>query len=194
MFEGDARRSPGSADAACTTTSWSTEQGGPAPGDPLSAVALRQRILSEAAVRLLDPGVRRWSWCCPQNWRPDSTLGFFGGLDVDWLASPASATSPHGRGVAVDPETLVYPAARHAVSSTRPTSPRRRRWPRPARRSQNVLTRNDTVASDRRRRGADHAVLRQPCRPDRRPRRRRPVPRAGSPDQLASIEVDAPAR
>ncbi|MGZ4494254.1 MAG: DUF6049 family protein [Nocardioides sp.] len=62
---------------------------GPSPADRWSALAVRQRILSEAALRTLTPGppqpvvVR-----LPQHWNPGphwAEADFFGGLAVPWL-------------------------------------------------------------------------------------------------------------
>ena len=172
-------------------TSSSTEQGGPGPDNPQSAIALRQRILSEAAVHLLDPERPPLVVVLPQNWRPDSTLGFFGGLDVDWLRLTGLDDISSGRATRVDPETLQYPGTqvRRELDTSNFTSAA-------ALASigdtlQNVLTRNDTVA------GAvtDESLttLSYASRID---------PRAAQADadashawisgQLGSIEVDAP--
>jgi hypothetical protein len=59
-------------------------EGGPGPVDPLSPLALRQRILSEAALRLLgdaQPLVVE----LPSRWRHRVPRSFFSGLDVPWL-------------------------------------------------------------------------------------------------------------
>jgi hypothetical protein len=64
--------------------STATAQGGPGPVDPRSSLALRQRILSEAALRLLeggDPLVLQLPAALEARIR-DS---FFSGLDVPWL-------------------------------------------------------------------------------------------------------------
>jgi hypothetical protein len=67
------------------TTSSGATTGGPGPDDPLAPVALRQRILAEAALRLLAPGHRPLVVVLPSYWTPSSSYGFFEGLDVDWL-------------------------------------------------------------------------------------------------------------
>ena len=110
MFpDGAPPRRPGGR-TGLTTTSRSTEQGGPGPGDPLTALALRQRILAEAAVRVLDPERPPLVVVMPQHWHPESTLGFFDGLDVDWLdlvehrRDLGPARSPRW-----SPESLTYP-------------------------------------------------------------------------------------
>jgi hypothetical protein len=174
-----------------TVTSWSTEQGGPAPGDPLSGIGLRQRILSEAAVRLLDPDRPPLVVVLPQNWRPESTLGFFSGLDVDWLHLTGVDDVSSRRGVGVDAETLQYPPTqvRRELDSANFTSAAD--LATIGETLQNVLTRNDTVAST----VADESLttLSYTNRAD---------PNAARADadrshawiagQLGSIEVDAP--
>jgi hypothetical protein len=59
-------------------------EGGPGPVDPLSSLALRQRILSEAALRLLD-GRQPLIVELPTRWHRRVPLSFFTGLDVPWL-------------------------------------------------------------------------------------------------------------
>jgi hypothetical protein len=59
-------------------------QGGPGPVAPLSPLALRQRILSEAALRLLD-GAQPLVVELPSPWRQRVPTSFFSGLDVPWL-------------------------------------------------------------------------------------------------------------
>ena len=67
------------------TTSSGAATGGPDSGARLSGTALRQRILSEAALHLLEPGNRPLVMVFPQSWTPTGTTDFFEGLDVDWL-------------------------------------------------------------------------------------------------------------
>jgi hypothetical protein len=90
--------------------------GGPGPDDPLAPVAVRQRILSEAAVRMNEPGRRPLVVVFPPSWNPPSGVtsgpdysGFFAGLDVNWmrLASLADATPQPGRPLAAD--RFTYP-------------------------------------------------------------------------------------
>jgi uncharacterized protein DUF6049 len=92
-------------------TSYGAATGGPGPGDPLAPMALRQRILSEAAVRLLEPGHRPLVVALPSHWNPTVTTGFFGGLDVDWLHLGTLTASTDGRRARPVPlASLDYPA------------------------------------------------------------------------------------
>ncbi len=63
--------------------------GGPGPDDRTHPVALRQRILAEAAVRALeDPDAPPLVVSTPQRWNPGPSwraADFFDGLDVPWL-------------------------------------------------------------------------------------------------------------
>jgi hypothetical protein len=123
--------------------------GGPAPGDPLADVALRQRILAEAAVRALDPGRPPLVVTLPDRWRPSDPVGFVSGLTQPWLQLPGlSATTAGQVAPQVDPATLHYPAsaARDELGSGRFSSAEA--LIRTGRSLERVLTRNDTVAAE----------------------------------------------
>jgi hypothetical protein len=86
-------------------------QGGPGPDDPLAPVAMRQRILGEAAVRMNEPGRHPLVVVFPPTWNPPQTVTggpdyseFFAGLDVNWmqLSSLADATPQPGRPLPAD--------------------------------------------------------------------------------------------
>ncbi|HWM75448.1 MAG TPA: DUF6049 family protein [Nocardioides sp.] len=123
--------------------------GGPAPGDRVAAVALRQRILSEAALRVLEPGRRDpLVVVMPAALTSLGAEEFFAGLDVGWvdLTTLTDATARNGRSVGVDdltssprqdlleldPETFEASDALIADGET----------------LQNLLTRNDEVAAE----------------------------------------------
>ncbi len=104
--------------------------GGPGPEDPLSTLALRQRILSEAALRLLDAGVDgpdSLVVVMPRGWAAESGSTFFGGLRTPGVRlttlTRAVAGAEKGMpgstdpGVEIDPVAVVYPArqARRAL-------------------------------------------------------------------------------
>lgn len=59
--------------------------GGPGPEQRRSPIAMRQRIVSEAAVRALEPDSRPLVVVLPAGWMPSSSAGFFAGLDLPWL-------------------------------------------------------------------------------------------------------------
>jgi Family of unknown function (DUF6049) len=66
-------------------TSTGAAEGGPAPGDPLGTIALRQRILAEAAVRFLRPARSPLVVLLPPDWVPPASSSFFSGLDLEWV-------------------------------------------------------------------------------------------------------------
>ena len=86
-------------------------RGGPGPNDPLAPVAMRQRILSEAALRMDEPGRRPLVVVFPPSWTPPGPdySEFFSGLDVNWmnLSSLADATSRSAQPLA--PDRFTYP-------------------------------------------------------------------------------------
>jgi len=86
--------------------------GGPGPDDPLAPVAVRQRILSEAALRMGEPGRRPLVVVFPPSWTPPGGPDyseFFDGFDVNWmhLTPLAEATSVPPRSLA--PDRFAYP-------------------------------------------------------------------------------------
>jgi hypothetical protein len=99
-------------------TDSSAGRGGPSPTPQFDALAVRQRILSEAALHALSPDRRQpLVVSTPQFWDPGSdwrTADFFPGLDVPWLepvdlASVADSAGPVP-GVSTDTtDSLVYP-------------------------------------------------------------------------------------
>lgn len=90
--------------------------GGPAPGDPLSALALRQRVLSEAALEAEkgDQDPRAVTVLLPPRWDPGAdwrAADLFGGLQTAWTRL---------EGVPRDPTTtyagkLAYPSSTRSL-------------------------------------------------------------------------------
>ena len=95
--------SPRSTDASWSSPPAGASAGGPAPGNRVTGVALRQRILSEAALRVLEPGRRDpLVVVMPAGLTSLGAEEFFAGLDVDWvdlttLTDRDSAHRPQGR-------------------------------------------------------------------------------------------------
>ncbi len=86
--------------------------GGPRPGDRFTSLQLRQRILSEAAVRLLSPGRHPLLVALPLEWEPgEADTDFFTGLTVDWLSLTTVDDATDRDGTVVDTEELAYPAS-----------------------------------------------------------------------------------
>lgn len=90
-------------------TSSGVATGGPGPERPLGVIALRQRLLSEAAVRLISPGRLPLVVQLPPEWRPAGGADFFNGLDVDWLDLTTVAEATARNGSPRDAEDLTYP-------------------------------------------------------------------------------------
>jgi hypothetical protein len=85
-----------------------TARGGPGPGDPLDEIALRQRFLAEAAVRLLFHDRAPLLTVFPDEWSPSSPQTFWQGLDeVPWLE--LTDTGSLGRAEPLGGEELGYP-------------------------------------------------------------------------------------
>jgi hypothetical protein len=97
-----------------TVTSSGAAGGGPGPDDPLSLMAVRQQILSEAALRLLSQGADPLVVVLPPEWNPGSATGFFEGLDAPWLelTDVDSVTTQRAEQVAGD--ELDYPGSQSA--------------------------------------------------------------------------------
>ncbi len=109
MFPG---RAPGVASSdghTLVVTSSEAASGGPGPDDSMAPVAVRQRILSEAALRLLAPGQPPLVVALPSTWAPSSGAGFFDGLDVAWLNLTTVDAISTQAARAVGPDRLLYP-------------------------------------------------------------------------------------
>jgi len=148
-FAGDA---PGVADLdgrKLVFASSGAAAGGPAPGDRSTGTALRQRILSEAALRVLEPGRRDpLVVVMPTALTSVGAEDFFAGLGVDWLdlTTLTDATSRTGRTVV--PDDLVYPAHQDMFELDPETFQAAQGLITDGETLQNLLTRNDEVAAE----------------------------------------------
>jgi len=147
MFGDDAPPVARTAGTQLLTSSSGAARGGPGPGARLSPMAVRQRIVSEAALHLLAPGRPPLVVVVPAHWTPTSTAGFFEGLDVPWLhlTDLNSATQRPAR--AVPPERLTYPAHQARRELHRPAFRAAEALIRVGATLQNVLAGNEDVAS-----------------------------------------------
>jgi hypothetical protein len=66
-------------------TSTGAAEGGPGPDERTAVTAMRQRLLSEAAVRFLQRDRAPLTVVLAHDWNPSSGATFFAGLDADWL-------------------------------------------------------------------------------------------------------------
>jgi hypothetical protein len=127
-------------------TSSGAAAGGPLPGPRLSSVALRQRLLSEAAVRFLARGPRPLVMVLPPQWNPDDADGFFDALDADWLDLTTVADVADGPAGTVEADRLSYPRREVESELDGAAFSAVRRLARDGETLQNLLTRNDQVA------------------------------------------------
>lgn len=98
-------------------TSAAAASGGPDPEQPLSSVAVRQRILAEAAVRLLSGDNRPLVVQLPSGMGAGGADRFWSGLDQPWLnLTTVSTVLARGRAT-IRPATLRFPAAQVADES-----------------------------------------------------------------------------
>lgn len=130
------------------TTSAGAAGGGPGPDNSLGAIALRQRILSEAALRLGSSDPEPLVVVLPHSWHPDSIHGFFEGLDVPWLDLTGLRTVTRRPAEPVATDDLVYPRrqARRVLEGTNFGAARA--LVQAGETLQNVLLRNDRVARE----------------------------------------------
>ena len=94
-------------------TSTAVAEGGPGPDDPLGTIAVRQRILAEAAVRLVDEPRTPLVVVLPQTWTPDRPQAFWRGLGVPWLSLTDPTTLVSDEQLAA--EELDYPPEQRAA-------------------------------------------------------------------------------
>ncbi len=84
--------------------------GGPGPDDPMGAVAMRQQILADGALRQLSDEREPLVVALPNGWVPADPQAFWSGLDVDFLRlddlSVLTATTPP----ALDADDIAYSA------------------------------------------------------------------------------------
>lgn len=127
-----------------------TAQGGPGPDDPHTALAMRQRILAAAAVRLLSEPRQPLIVVLPQGWSPADLGQFFPGLDVPWLHLTTLDQAMSGDSVGRDlpAERLSYPDSVAGQMLPAANFAAAARLIDAGRILENVLTRNDRLGSD----------------------------------------------
>ncbi len=97
-------------DHQIAVTSHAALTGGPGPEPRLGAVAFRQRVLAEAALRLIAPGRRHpLIVVIPRN--ADGTTGsaFWSEMDADWLNLTTVADATDRTPTPIEPDSLTYP-------------------------------------------------------------------------------------
>ena len=122
--------------------------GGPGPDARMAPVALRQRILAEAAVRRGEPGRPPLVVTLPDSWSPASAEDFFAGLDADWLQLVGVPDLADELATAVPAEELVYPPRQERRELDAVDFTAAAELTRAGTALQNLLVRNDQVARD----------------------------------------------
>lgn len=123
--------------------------GGPGPDDPLSPVAVRQRIASEAALRVLAPDQPPLTVVLPSTWSPEVDSDFFAGLDdQEWLNLTSVSNATQGIGTEVPVEDLVYPEEQAELELDATSFAAADELVRAGEVLQNLLTLNNEVAGE----------------------------------------------
>ncbi|MFC5731249.1 MULTISPECIES: DUF6049 family protein [Nocardioides] len=179
-------------------------EGGPGPDSRLSPVALRQRILSEAAVRLSrsggDAAPQPLVVLLPTSVAPAGASEFWQGLDVSWLRlTDLDAVADQADGVLggegaearqIDPATLDYPEDQELLEVDSSVLVELGRLVRASRSLQSILGDQYRIAGqllDEALTGASYSL-----RADPRAGLRLARTRGWVEDQLAQLSVDAP--
>ncbi|WP_243058294.1 DUF6049 family protein [Nocardioides sp. SR21] len=129
-------------------TSSGAVSGGPGPDDRRSAVAIRQRIVSEAAVRALTRARKPLLVALPSTWRPNPVDGFFNGLDLPWIDLTSVASALQRVGSEVDSADLDYPETQALLQLDPAAFAAATDLADAGESLQNLLTDNDEVAGE----------------------------------------------
>ncbi|GAA1125124.1 DUF6049 family protein [Nocardioides aquiterrae] len=129
-------------------TSSGAVDGGPGPDERQASLAMRQRIVSEAAIRLLTPGRKPLIAVFPPAWAPESASGFWQGLDLDWLNLTTVASAMQRQGTDVPVRRLKYPDRQAELQLDLPSFAATDALVRAGDTLQNLLTENDQVAAE----------------------------------------------
>ncbi|WP_341924822.1 DUF6049 family protein [Nocardioides psychrotolerans] len=172
-------------------TSTGAASGGPLPGERLSAIGLRQRLLSEAAVRVLEDDDQPLVMVLPVQWNPDDVNVFFDGLAPDWLDLSSVADAAARTATPVDAAELTYPDRQADRELDERSFAAVEGLITAGEKLQNLLTRNDQVASvvtDQALSSASYAAREAP----RSARQAVVASRTWIDARLGSVQVDAP--
>lgn len=172
-------------------TSAAAASGGPGPGVRLSAIGLRQRILSQAALRLLDDGAKPLVVMLPVQWNPTDVNVFFDGLQPEWLELSKISDITDRPAATVDPYRLDYPKRQAERELDESTFTAANELVASGEKLQNLLTRNDQVArviTDQALSSTSYAVREAP----RSALEAVNQSRAWIDSRLRSVQIDAP--
>lgn len=179
------------ADHTAGVTSSGAASGGPGPDERLAPLAMRQRIVSEAAIRLLTPGRKPLIAVFPPTWSPDSASGFWEGLDLDWLRLTTVGAAMQREGTDVPAERLHYPDNQARLQLDPPSFAAADSLVRAGDTLQNLLTQNDQVGAEVRDEAWTDLSYSSRLRPDST-RMSADQSRTWIETQLRQVTVDAP--
>jgi hypothetical protein len=165
--------------------------GGPGPDEPLSVLAVRQRLVSEAALRLLSPGRKPLIVVFPSTWTPDPVTGFFEGLDVDWLRLTSLAEATQGRGIDVPLDRIDYPESQRLLTLGPESFAAADELARSGDVLQNLLVQNDRIGTEVRDEAMSDTSYSTRARPGAA-RASAGRSRGWIEGQLRSVHIDAP--
>ncbi|MGI8524388.1 MAG: DUF6049 family protein [Nocardioides sp.] len=123
-----------------------TTDGGPGPTNPVGPIALRQRIIAEAALRVLSPHPKALVAVLPQTIPASIGVGFWAGLDLPWLRLSTLTDAKGQTGSTVAASRLRYPPAAQHGELEQGFFAAADRLVAVGQLLQAVLPRNDTVA------------------------------------------------
>ncbi len=165
--------------------------GGPGPTNRMTPLALRQRIVSEAAVRLLTPGRKPLVVTLPSTWTADSVDGFFEGLDLDWLDLTDLTTITGRAGTDVPLDRLRYPDNQRRLELDADAFTAAGDLVQAGDALQNLLTHNDQVAGTVRDEAFTDTSYSSRLRPETA-RASADQSRAWIESRLRAVRIDAP--
>lgn len=129
-------------------TSSGAISGGPGPNARMTPLEVRQRIVSEAALRLLTPGRKPLIAVFPTTWSPSPATGFWDGLDLSWLNLTTVQSALQRTGTDVDVDRLDYPPNQRKLELDPSSFTAADDLVRAGDTLQNLLTQNDQVGTE----------------------------------------------
>jgi hypothetical protein len=148
MFDGPAPALANTEGRDVVVASTAAGEGGPGPDSRTTVTAMRQRLLSEAAVRFLRGHGTPLTMVVPHDWNPaDGGGSYFSGLDADWLdLTSVERVSEAAEPTGVVGATLRYPKWQAAAELGQPSFDAAEALIRAGVALQNLLTLNNLVS------------------------------------------------
>ncbi|MCD6641197.1 MAG: hypothetical protein LT071_14965, partial [Nocardioides sp.] len=179
------------ADRNVVVASAGAQMGGPAPTPPHDPLAIRQRLVSEAALRALADSRTPIVLTLPSRWQPEEADALFSAFDEPWLSSVSVADLAARPALPLPDSSLAYPALHQRAELPATSFAAATRLDQAASLMEDVLTLETTVESQVR----DEALV--TLSQQHRGRAAAAVgaahaARRSLTDQLASIDVETP--